>query len=285
MIPGLKRGKLPPSDPRRSLANCLCWFPWNLVQLIAFLFVCLVLIPLALLVRRVAGRSDIALWMAHKWWGPIVVSGGMARWSVQGLSHWKADRTYLVVANHQSYFDIPLLYATLPPPLHFLGADRLGKIPGIGHFGHAVGTIYLNRDSNIRAGKACLELIDYLRQGKTTVVFPEGTRSWDGQMRSFSPTLLTSAIHAGVDILPVAIVGTRSIMPRGGSFFFRPGRVEVRVGAPISTEGFSSKDRSALARVAWDAVDTLSMGQNISGSDAETHFQESRQPASQWQGA
>ena len=219
--------------------------------------VCLILIPLALLVRRMTGSTQIPLWMAHRWWGPIVVGGGLAKLRVSGKKYWNPKKTYLVVANHQSYFDIPVLYSALPAPLHFLGVDYLQKVPGVGHFGKAVGTIYLNLRSPAHSAAAIRELCAYLRGGRSTVVFPEGTRSWDGRLGQFSPALFSAAILAGVEILPLAIVNSRKVMPRGGGYLFRPGLVEVRLGSPLPTAGLSSKESDSLARKTRERVATL----------------------------
>lgn len=261
MVPGVDLGHLHVHDRRRRLLDRLVWLPVNLLQVVSFLLVCLILIPLALLAQKLTGGSRVALWMAHHWWGPIVVAGGMAKLRVSGRDLIESDKTYLVVANHQSYFDIPVLYSALPAPLHFLGLDYLANIPGIGHFGKAVGTIYLSKASPFRAGKAALELANYLREGRTTVIFPEGTRSWDGQMKAFSPNLFNSAILAKTEILPLAIVNSRSVMPRGGGFLFRPACVEVRIGRPIPTRDLEASDRNALARATWDQIHTLLTGE------------------------
>ena len=256
-MPFFELDRLPVGDRRGNLFDILIWIPFNILQVLSFLIVCCVLIPAALVVHRVTGSSRAAIWIAQKWWGPIVVGGGLAKLHVTGLESLRPGKTYLVVANHQSYFDIPVLYTALPPYLHFLSADSIRAIPGIGHFEQAVGTIFITKKSRAQMGRATRELADYLRNGRTTVLFPEGTRSWDGEMGPFYPALMTAAIDAGVEILPVAIIGSRQVMPRGGGFLFRPAKVEVRIGAPIPTTGFELADRVLLARDARKAVNDL----------------------------
>jgi 1-acyl-sn-glycerol-3-phosphate acyltransferase len=256
-MPLFELDRLPDGDRRKNFRDILLWLPLNLLQVFSFLLVCCVLIPAALVVRAWTGSPRAPLWMAHKWWGPIVVGGGLASLRVSGLESMEPGRAYLVVANHQSYFDIPVLYSALPSPIHFLGAESLRALPGVGHFGRAVGTIYLPKNSRSLAGRAAVELANYLREGRTTVIFPEGTRSWDGTMGPFFPALLTAAISAGVEILPLAIVNSREVMPRGGGFLFRPAKVEVRIGKPIPTQGLDSKNRDGLARVTWETVNRL----------------------------
>ena len=150
MVPGVDLARLPLHDRRRRLLDRLLWLPVNLLQVVSFLLVCLILIPLALLAQRLTGDSRVALWIAHRWWGPIIVAGGLAKLRVRGRDFIESDKTYLIVANHQSYLDIPVLYSALPAPLHFLAVDYLANLPGIGHFGKAVGTIYLSKASPFR---------------------------------------------------------------------------------------------------------------------------------------
>jgi 1-acyl-sn-glycerol-3-phosphate acyltransferase len=257
MLPGLKLHRLSADDRRKELRNILLWLPINLLQAGSFVAVCLILIPLALLIHRITGNTKIPLWMAHRWWGPIVVGGGLAKLKVSGKHHWNPNKTYLVVANHQSYFDIPVLYSALPAPIHFLGVDYLQKVRRVGHFGKAVGTIYLNLRSPAHSAAAIRELCTYLRSGRSTVVFPEGTRSWDGRIGRFSSALFSAAIHAAVEIVPVAIVNSRKVMPRGGGFLFRPGTVEVRLAPPISTQNVSPKDYDALAKKIRERIELL----------------------------
>jgi 1-acyl-sn-glycerol-3-phosphate acyltransferase len=259
-MPLFELDRLPLGDRRKNLGDLLLWLPFNLLQVFSFLIVCVVLIPPALVIRAFTGSPRIALWMAQNWWAPIVVGGGLARLRVSGLESLQPGKTYLVVANHQSYFDIPVLYSALPSPLHFLSAAAIRSLPGIGHFGGAVGTIFLQKKSRSGTALAARELVDYLRGGRTTVLFPEGTRTWDGTMRPFYPALLTAAIDAQVEILPLAIIGSGKVMPRGGGFLFRPATVEVRIGAPIPTCGLEADDREALACKAWEVVNGLRIG-------------------------
>lgn len=248
---------LQPGDCRRNLCNVLLWLPVNLVQICSFLLVCCISIPAALMVRAVTGSSRAAIGIAHEWWGPIVVGGGLARLFVSGLKFIQPGKTYLVVANHQSFFDIPVLYASLPSPIYFVSAEKIRAFPGVGRFCCAVGTIFLQKNSYSSMARGIRELACYLREGRTTVLFPEGTRTRDGTVGPFYPALFTAAIEAGVEILPVAINGSGKVMPRGSSFLFRPAKVEVRIGPPISSQGLQRSDRDSMAHQAWKAVDRL----------------------------
>jgi 1-acyl-sn-glycerol-3-phosphate acyltransferase len=237
----------------------LLWAPVNLIQTISLGLVCMFLIPPALLVRLLTGRAEPSLWMARHLWAPIIIGGGLSRLRVSGLEKVDSSLPTLVVCNHQSYADIPILYRALPLPLHFIGKSELASVPLIGAFGKAVGTIFVDRSTRRRATAGISELTHALGRGEWTVSFPEGTRSHDGKVAAFSSGTFASAIAAGADILPVCIVGSNRMLRRGG-FRVRPSRIEVRIGEPISTSGFSLEDRQNLALSARDAVQHLLQG-------------------------
>lgn len=237
----------------------LLWAPVNLIQAISLGLVCMLLIPPALLVRLLTGRAEPSLLMARHLWAPIIIGGGLSRLRVTGLEKVDPSRPTLIVCNHQSYADIPILYRALPVPLHFIGKSELASIPLIGAFGKAVGTIFVDRSTRRRATMGISELTDALARGEWTVSFPEGTRSHDGKVAAFSSGTFASAIAAGADILPVCIVGSKRMLRRGG-FRVRPSRIEVRIGEPISTHCFSLQDRQNLALSARDAVQHLLQG-------------------------
>lgn len=239
-----------------SIWETLLWAPVNLIQVISLGLVCMLLIPPALLVRILTRRAEPSLWMARHLWAPIIIGGGLSHLRVSGLEKVDSSRPTLVVCNHQSYADIPILYRALPLPLHFIGKSELASVPLIGAFGKAVGTIFVDRSTRRRATAGISELTHALGRGEWTVSFPEGTRSHDGKVAAFSSGTFASAIAAGADILPVCIVGSNRMLRRGG-FRVRPASIEVRIGEPVSTHGLSAEDRQAQATSSRSAVQHL----------------------------
>ncbi len=238
----------------------ILWLPVNLLQAVSLFLLCAALIPPALLIRKITGRPEIALWMARNLWAPVILAGGLSRLRVEGGGWINPSRKTLVVCNHSSYADIPILYRAIPLPLRFIGKSELARIPLIGAFGKSVGTVFVNRSTRLRAAEGVGELTRALARGEWTVSFPEGTRSRTGALGAFSSGTFASAIEAGADILPVAIIGSRRMLGRGG-FRVRPALITVRIGKPISTCGFSREDRQNLALSARDAVQHLLQGQ------------------------
>jgi 1-acyl-sn-glycerol-3-phosphate acyltransferase len=234
----------------------LFWLPVNILQAASLGVLCAIVIPLAIAARRISGSSGPALWMARNIWARVILAGGFSSLHVVGLENLSGARPGLIVSNHHSVADIPILYRALPIPLHFVAKKELERMPLIGMFGRAVGMIYLDRSTHQRAAKGILDLEAALRRGEWTAVFPEGTRSMDGALGNFASGSFAAAIAAGVDVLPVAILGSNRMLRRGG-FLVRPSKIRVLIGKPIPTTGLNPCDRSELAAKTHAAVSQL----------------------------
>ena len=256
-----------PLPSKESLLGFLLWMPVNLLQALSLGILCGVVIPLAIAARKISGRSGPPLWMARNIWARVILAGGFSSLRVVGLENLFVARPALIVSNHRSYADIPILYRALPILLHFVAKKELERTPLIGMFGRAVGMIYLDRSTHQRAAKGILDLEAALRRGEWTAVFPEGTRSMDGALGNFASGSFAAAIAAGVDVLPVAILGSNRMLRRGG-FLVRPSKIRVLIGKPIPTTGLNSEDRFELAAKTHTAVSGLIAGTDtrVSGS-------------------
>ncbi len=197
--------------------------------------------------------------MARNIWAPIIIAGGLSRLFVSGLDNVSPGRPALVVSNHQSYADIPILYRALPVPLRFTAKREIEELPLIGLFMRALGMVFIDRSSPRTAARAVSELGKALQCGQWTVVFPEGTRSINGVVGPFAAGSFAAAIAGSVEILPVAIAGSGRMLSKGG-FRVRPSKIQVRIGQPISTSGLKPGDRFALAAKAREAVEHLLAG-------------------------
>ncbi|MGA0060633.1 MAG: lysophospholipid acyltransferase family protein [Planctomycetota bacterium] len=137
----------------------------------------------------------------------------------------------LLVANHASYLDPPIVGCGLRRPVHFLARSTLGKV-GLAHrYLSALGVIFVDRDGSPREG---LEgAVAALRAGKVVCIFPEGTRSPDGQVAPFKRGALLVLKRAPVPVIPVGIEGSFAALGRGRGFP-RPARITIRYGEPMS---------------------------------------------------
>lgn len=176
----------------------------------------------------------------------------------------------VLVANHQSWFDVFSLAGTLPVKFSFVGKKELARIPIFGTAWARVGHYPVDRSDYQAAVASLRQVSKRIKSDATTVVmFPEGTRSPTGELARFKKGAFVLAIDAQVPVVPVAVLGTRRVMPKG-RWSIRPGTVRIRVGAPILTEGMTMRDRDALVRQARQSVAALMAPQGAAMPSPET---------------
>jgi len=142
---------------------------------------------------------------------------------------------YVVMANHTSHLDVPILFAALPFVPGFVAKRELDRVPVLSMALHAGGHVLLDRNDRTSARRALRAAGEQIRRGQNLAIFPEGTRG-DGQtLLPFKRGGFLLAKTAGVAILPVGIRGSQHVLRRG-SLVPQPARVSVRVGAPIAPE-------------------------------------------------
>jgi len=208
------------------------------------LYVWLVFMPVAAIVTLVAGFSTAVFatlvnprfasrFFAVRW-ARILARLTPIRVSVQGAEHAIRDRTYIVVCNHQSQYDILLVYGWLDLDLKWVMKQELRKIPGIGVGCEKAGHIFIDR-SNPRSARASVEkALAQLGDGVGILFFAEGTRSLDGRLLPFKKGAFRLAIEQELPILPVTLVGTREVLPAKTLRLF-PGHVTMLIHPAIET--------------------------------------------------
>lgn len=161
---------------------------------------------------------------------------------VRGLEH-LGPGPYMFTPNHQSHFDIAALLGYLPGNNRFAAKKEMFNEPVLGAVLRTMGMIPIDRENPLEA----IQMLNQLNTGGySTIIFPEGTRSRDGNLLPFKKGPFVAAIHLGVPIVPVVCKGTQQVMPKGKYLSIIPGAVEVVVLEPIPTAGLSYEDRGAL---------------------------------------
>jgi 1-acyl-sn-glycerol-3-phosphate acyltransferase len=206
---------------------------------------------LSLLFSVVDRRGRLAHVCARVWSRLILATTGVIV-STEGLDRIDRQKTYVFVSNHQSIYDIPVVFASLPYQLRIIAKESLRRIPFLGWHLRRSGHLLVNRSNPDRAGilrrwKALVE------EGLSLIVFPEGTRSRDGRVGPFKAGSFLLAIEAGLPLVPLSVGGSRFVMSKG-RLVTRPGRVRLVVHEPISTQGFSPTDARQLAGQVRDIV-------------------------------
>jgi len=177
---------------------------------------------------------------------------------VSGVQNITPGQTYIIVSNHQSLADIPVV-SQLKIDAKWITKQELFRIPGLGWMLQMAKDIPVDRSDRRKAGHALLMASRCLRQHCSVVFFPEGTRSPDGQVLPFIEGPFQLAIREQMPILPLVVDGTRDVLPLHSWIFRKAPEIHLRVLEPVSVEGWQ-KYQSALLRdeVRQRVVDALS---------------------------
>jgi 1-acyl-sn-glycerol-3-phosphate acyltransferase len=190
-----------------------------------------------------SGNSFIRL---ARYWARSLLAVGGVRVHVEGLEQLSPGGSYVLVANHLSYMDTPVVLANIPVQFRFLAKKGLFQIPLLGTHLSQAGHIPVPRGdprASVRTMQLAAETIQ--RHEISLLVFPEGGRSHDGILQPFKEGAAYIAIRAGVPAVPIAIVGTQRILPFGSGVVV-PGAVTLRILPPIDTGALTLKDRGKL---------------------------------------
>jgi 1-acyl-sn-glycerol-3-phosphate acyltransferase len=187
---------------------------------------------------------------ARAWSWLILKTTGVSV-QVTGLERLDPSRSYIFAANHQSIYDIPILFASLPFQLRIIAKASLGKIPFMGWHLQRTGHVLVDRS---KPGAGIMKRMARLvAAGHSLIVFPEGTRSTDGTVGRFKGGSFLIALDAGLPVAPISIQGSRHVMFRG-RVMVCPGEVTVTVHEPIETAGVSRDAVRELSARVQDVV-------------------------------
>ncbi len=183
-----------------------------------------------------------------KTWARIVIWLAAARVTVHGLGNIPpTEESYIVVMNHQSNMDIPVLVHSLPLQLRFIGKVELKKVPIFGNALIRAGHFLIDRKNHEKAMEGMRSAGEILRHHGLSVVFaPEGTRSPDGELLPYKKGAFVMGIETGIPILPVTIAGTRRSLSKG-SLWARSADVTVTIHEPVPAKDLTYEDRDKLA--------------------------------------
>jgi 1-acyl-sn-glycerol-3-phosphate acyltransferase len=190
-------------------------------------------------------------------WSWLILKTTGVRVAVTGLDKLDPGRSYVFAANHQSIYDIPIVFASLPYQLRIVAKDSLGRIPFLGWHLRRTGHLLVDRS---KPGAAVVKKMTRLvGEQRSLIVFPEGTRSVDGTVARFKGGSFMLALEAGVPIVPVSIAASRHVM-RKGRLMVCPGEVTVTVHSPIETaavtrDAVRDLSKTVHARVSADVSD------------------------------
>lgn len=195
-------------------------------------------------------------WAPRAWASWILWSSGVPV-RVEGLERLHLDEPEIFVSNHVSWFDVFVLASVLPKRYRFVAKKELERVPVFGPAWKAAGHISIDRSDRASAIRSLDQAGRTIKRDTSSVViFPEGTRSDDGSLQTFKKGAFMLALHARVEVVPVAIVGTRDVLPKG-SWRVRRLPVIVRFGEPIDTHRFADDERDRLIEVTRSRIQAM----------------------------
>ena len=192
-------------------------------------------------------RGYFAHGCARAWSWLILATTGVEV-TVHGLERLVQGKTYVFVANHQSFYDIPCLFWSIPFQLRIIAKESLGRFPMIGPHLKRTGHMLVDRKHPDRSG-----IFGWASRltanGLSLIIFPEGTRSRDGFLGKFKGGSIMLAMQAGLPLVPISVVGSRHVMNKG-ELTTKPGRVTVIVHPPIEIPASAEPSVSDVRKLA-----------------------------------
>jgi len=234
----------------------LYWFlfqPYKWLIFVPFLGLCTVFFSLHItFIILFINNPSLAGYMAVLW-ARLNSWVGMMSVSVSGKANTDPNQSYIIVSNHQSLFDILVIYGWLGIDLRWVMKQELRKVPVLGYSCEKLEHIYIDR-SNARSAIASLNAAQTrIVNGTSVIFFPEGRRSKTEELLPFKVGAFRMAIDMGLPILPVTISGTKDILPRG-SVDLMPGRAKLVIHEPIATTDYQLSTVKELVAVAENRI-------------------------------
>ena len=212
---------------------------------------CLLFIPITL-AALLSSTGNLAFSLS-KIWAWLLLKVTYVRPEIKGKEKIRKGQSYIIITNHQSQYDILALVTMLGIQFRWVIKNELRKAPLFGYALYASRNIFIDRSDPKQAISSIQKGMDRLPDGVSVLFFAEGTRSPDGKIQKFKRGGFVTAIVSGLPILPVTVNGGRKILPKK-SLAFKPGPIEVVVGEPIETQGYSQDRVGELLENTRDVI-------------------------------
>ena len=190
-------------------------------------------------------------------WGKFILLFTGVRFSVKGLENLDPKGSYIFACNHASGYDVPLAFAGLPYWLISIAKIELKSVFILGWVMETAGHIFVDRKKSENA-IASLEKSkkSLINNPRSILLFPEGTRTMDGELGFFKRGGLMLSMDTGIPIVPIGLVGTFEMLKKG-TWSFKNQPLEIRIGNPIHPKTFSNDSKNSLAKYVKSQVHAL----------------------------
>jgi len=197
------------------------------------------------MVFSVFPEADNRIHKVASLWARILLLLCNTKVKIIGEENLLRGKPQILMANHQSDFDILITLAFIKVQFRWIAKKELFAIPIFGAAMRSAGYIEIDRTNREKARQSLDEAAISVRKGKSIMTFPEGTRSRDGEIKPFKHGVFYLAIKSGVPIVPVSIIGSGQIMPKR-SLRIKPGRITLVIGHPVEVADFNTERRLEL---------------------------------------
>ncbi|GAC1679421.1 MAG: lysophospholipid acyltransferase family protein [Terriglobales bacterium] len=251
----LQKGR--PESRHGLLSRLRSYFIFNPLIYMYTVVLGIISIPVSLL-----GEKETILHGFARFWSLLIMNTIASPVKVSGLDNIDTSKPHVYAVNHGSALDIPVLYVYLPFQFRILFKKELLAYPIVGWHLKRSGQVCIDQQNAGSSIGSIRSALRSLKQGTPLVIFPEGGRTPDGDIKPFMPGAFFLAIRSQVNIVPVALVGTYELLPMN-TYHIKCRPLEMRVGSPISTQGLRMQDMDALSAQVQKAVEGLYYSQRL----------------------
>ncbi|HCC51849.1 MAG TPA: 1-acyl-sn-glycerol-3-phosphate acyltransferase [Porphyromonadaceae bacterium] len=189
-------------------------------------------------------------------WSRMACALSLCPVTVKGRENIKKGQSYIFVGNHQSAYDIFVIYGFLGAPIKWMMKKGLAKIPFVGHACRMAGFIFVDNSSARSAQKSVTEAEHKLKHGRSLIIFPEGARTSDGHLGRFKRGAYQIAVDQQLPIIPITLNGPYKVM-RIDSWDIRPHRMEMVIHPPVTPHQKEEDDKEMLQKLADSTRQTI----------------------------
>ncbi len=234
----------------RTVFFYLTFYPWTILSAIIALTISLF--------SRTSARAYVSFW------AKCVVKIGGVKIIINGEENIPTNQPAIYVSNHQSNFDVPVIYASLPIHFGWLAKQELFQVPLFGAAMKKVDCVPIDRSNRRKMMSSINAAAKRIKNGTSVVIFPEGTRSPDGNLQPFKKGALLIAAKAQVPVVPIAIYGSYELLPKD-RWTVTAGTVIVNFLPSLTTDDLKGNDLELLTQTAHDQIATSLQGAMSNG--------------------
>lgn len=188
-------------------------------------------------------------------WSKLCCIFALVKVEVEGWENLERGKSYVFVANHQSVFDVFLIYGYLNHNFKWVMKKEIERVPLVGFACRAAGHIFIDRSNAMSAHRSIEQASRRLSGGVSVVMFPEGSRTRNGKIGRFRRGAFLLANDLKLPVVPITISGAFEVLPRTRTMFF-PGKIKMTIHAPISSAEFSHENIQDLISLSYEKIES-----------------------------